>query len=384
MVPMKAIVYHGPFSVSLENVAGPRLEEPSDAIVRITSTNICGSDLHMYEGRTSAEPGLVLGHENMGIVEEVGPGVQRVKVGDRVSVPFNIACGTCRNCEAGWTSFCLRTNPTEGMDGAAYGYANMGPYPGGQAEKLRVPFADFNLLELPPGEEHELDFTMLSDIFPTGWHGCELAGVTAGDRVAVFGAGPVGLLAAHSAFIKGASEVFVVDKEKDRLALAGRTGATPVDIAEVGPVEYIMEATKGMGVDRGVEAVGYQAHDHTGQEHPELVLDNLVKVVRSTGGIGVVGVYMPDDPGAANELAKQGRIAFDFGTLFSKGQSVATGQAPVKRYNRGLRDLIISGKANPSFLVSYELSLAQAPDAYKHFDKREDGWTKVVLHPQAA
>lgn len=381
---MKAIVYHGPFSISLENVAEPRLEEPSDAIVRITSTNICGSDLHMYEGRTSAEPGLVLGHENMGIVEEVGPGVQRVKVGDRVSVPFNIACGTCRNCEAGWTSFCLRTNPTEGMDGAAYGYANMGPYPGGQAEKLRVPFADFNLLELPPGEEHELDFTMLSDIFPTGWHGCELAGVTAGDRVAVFGAGPVGLLAAHSAFIKGASEVFVVDKEKDRLALAGRTGATPVDIAEVSPVEYIMEATKGMGVDRGVEAVGYQAHDHTGQEHPELVLDNLVKVVRSTGGIGVVGVYMPDDPGAANELAKQGRIAFDFGTLFSKGQSVATGQAPVKRYNRGLRDLIISGKANPSFLVSHELSLAQAPDAYKHFDKREDGWTKVVLHPQAA
>jgi glutathione-independent formaldehyde dehydrogenase len=380
---LKAIVYEGPFSVAVEDVPEPRIEAPLDAIIRITSTNICGSDLHMYEGRTSAEKGIVLGHENMGVVEEVGTGVERVKVGDRVSVPFNIACGTCRNCLAGWTSFCLRTNPTEGVDGAAYGYANMGPYPGGQAERLRVPYADFNLLELPEGVEHELDFTMLSDIFPTGWHGCVLAGVQPGDRVAVFGAGPVGLLAAHSAFLMGASEVFVVDKEKDRLRLASTIGATPVDLAEGDPAAYIIDATDGRGADRGVEAVGYQAHDHTGQEHPELVLDNLVKAVRATGGIGVVGVYMPEDPGASNDLAKQGRVAFEFGTLFTKGLSMGTGQAPVKRYNRELRDLIITGRAKPSFLVSHELPLEEAPDAYQRFDKREDGWTKVVLHPAA-
>lgn len=378
---MKAIAFKGPYSVELVEVPDPTIEGPLDAIVRITTTNICGSDLHMYEGRTSVEEGKVLGHENMGIVEEVGPGVERIKVGDRVSVPFNIACGTCRNCDAGWTSFCLRTNPIEGMDGAAYGYANMGPYQGGQAELLRVPFADFNLLELPPGDDHELDFTMLSDIFPTGWHGCALAGVQPGDRVAVFGAGPVGLMAAHSAMIMGASAVWVVDKEQDRLALARKLGAEAVDIAATDPVQHILDATGGRGVDRGVEAVGYQAHDPSGQEHPEMVLDNLVKVVRSTGGIGVVGVYMPEDDGAENELAKKGRIAFDFGQLFSKGQSFGTGQTPVKRYNRGLRDLIISGKATPSFIVSHELSLDDGPDAYRHFDKREDGWTKVVLHP---
>ena len=174
---MKAIVYRGPRSVAVEQVPDPAIETPLDAIVRITTTNICGSDLHMYEGRTAVEEGTVLGHENMGIVEEVGPAVERIKVGDRVSVPFNIACGTCRNCQAGdWTAFCLRTNPNEGIDGAAYGYSTMGPYRGGQAEYLRVPYADVNLLELPPGNEHELDFTMLSDIFPTGYHGTELAG----------------------------------------------------------------------------------------------------------------------------------------------------------------------------------------------------------------
>lgn len=380
---MKGITFKGAYSVQFSEVDDPRLERPLDAIVRITSTNICGSDLHMYEGRTSVEEGKVLGHENMGIVEEVGAAVERIEVGDRVSVPFNIACGTCRNCEAGWTSFCLRTNPIDGMDGAAYGYANMGPYQGGQAERLRVPYADFNLLKLPEGNEHELDFTMLSDIFPTGWHGCVLAGVEPGDRVAVFGAGPVGLLAAHSAMIMGASGVWVVDKEKDRLELARKIGAETVDITAGDPVEYILDSTGGRGVDRGIEAVGYQAHDPTGEEHPEMVVDNLVKVVRATGGIGVVGVYVPQDPGAGSELAKKGRVAFDFGTLFTRGQAVGTGQTPVKRYNRGLRDLIISGKARPSFLVSHELSLEEGPEAYEHFDKREDGWTKVVLHPAA-
>lgn len=378
---MKAIVYRGPYDVAVEDRPEPTIEGPLDAVIRITTTNICGSDLHMYEGRTSVEKGKVLGHENMGIVEAVGDGVTRVKVGDRVSVPFNIACGTCRNCTAGWTSFCLRTNPTDGMDGAAYGYANMGPYDGGQAEYLRVPFADFNLLELPPGKDLETDFTMLSDIFPTGYHGAVLAGVAPGDSVAVFGAGPVGLLAAYSSVLRGAASVYVVDKEKDRLELARQAGAEPVNLATGDPVEQIIDATDGRGVDRGIEAVGYQAHDPTGEEHPEMVLDSLVRVVRSTGGIGVVGVYMPEDPGAANDLAKEGRYAFQYGTFFSKGQAMGTGQCPVARYNRHLRDLIVAGRARPSFIVSHELTLEEAPEGYKHFDKRDEGYTKVVLHP---
>ncbi len=381
---MKAVVYRGPYAVSVEEVPEPRIEDPQDAIVRITTTNICGSDLHMYEGRTSVEQGKVLGHESTGIVEEVGSTVRWVKVGDRVSVPFNIACGTCRNCVHGWTSFCLRTNPTPGVDGAAYGYANMGPYQGGQAEFLRVPYADFNLLELPPGRDHEADFAMLSDIFPTGFHGCVLAGVTAGDTVAVFGAGPVGLLAAHSASLLGAARVFVVDKEADRLRLAQKFGAEPIDFSQGNPVEQIIEANRGEPVDRGVEAVGYQAHDPTGEEHPELVLDNLVQVVRSTGAIGVVGVYMPEDPDAATEQAKHGRVAWQYGTFFTKGQRMGTGQCPVKRYNRELRDMIIAGRASPSMIVSHELDLTEAPIGYDHFDKREDGWTKVLLHPTSA
>ncbi|GEA87147.1 glutathione-independent formaldehyde dehydrogenase [Cellulomonas cellasea] len=381
---MRAVVYRGPRQVEVTEVPDARIQEPTDAVVRITTTNICGSDLHMYEGRTSVEEGKVLGHENMGVVEEVGPAVTRIKVGDRVSVPFNIACGTCRNCLQGWTSFCTRTNPTDGVDGAAYGYANMGPYDGGQAEYLRVPFAAVNLLELPAGTEHENDFTMLSDIFPTGWHGTVLAGLQPGDDVAVYGAGPVGLMAAHSAMIRGAARVFVVDKEPDRLALAAQIGAVPVDFSRGDPVEQVLDATQGRGTDCGVEAVGYQAHDHSGEEHPELVLDNLVKTVRTTGGIGVVGVYVPEDPGAQDEGAQQGRIGFDYGTFFTKGQQMGTGQAPVMRYNRQLRDLIVAGRATPSFIVSHELGLDEAVHGYDQFDKRVDGWTKVLLRPGQA
>ncbi len=378
---MKALVYKGARDVAVEEVPDPRIERPTDAIIKLTTTNICGSDLHMYEGRAPVEEGKVLGHENMGVVVEVGAGVDRVREGDRVSVPFNIACGTCRSCNEGWTSFCERTNPIDGMQGAAYGYANMGPYEGGQAEYLRVPYADFNLLDLPPGTELENDFTMLSDIFPTGWHGTELARMAPGDRVAVFGAGPVGLMAAHSAMIRGAREVFVVDQQADRLKLAEHIGATPVDFSQGDPVQQIMDATTGQGVDAGVEAVGWQAHDPTGEEHPELVLDNLVQVVKVHGGIGVVGVYVPQDPGGPTELAQQGRPAWDYGTFFTKGQHMGTGQAPVKRYNRQLRDLILDGRARPGFIVSHEIGLDEAPEGYRRFDAREDGWTKVLLKP---
>ena len=378
---MKAVVYKAPFQVAVEDVPEPRIEAPSDVIVKVTTTNICGSDLHMYEGRTSVERGKILGHENKGIVAETGPGVTQFRTGDRVSVPFNVACGTCINCVSGWTSFCLRANPSEGTDGGAYGYAQMGPYDGGQAEYLRVPHADFNLLPLPAGDEFERDFAMLSDIFPTGYHGTELAGVSPGDSVAVFGAGPVGLLAAHSARLRGAAQVFVADMHLDRLTLASCFDATPVDITAGDPAVQILDATGGDGVDCGIEAVGYQAHDPDGNEHPEMVMDWLVSCVRATGGLGVVGVYMPQDPGAADEGARDGRIAFDFGKLFSKGLRMGTGQCPVKRYNEHLRDLIVAGWAHPSLLISHELPLSRAPEAYERFDSRNEGYTKVILHP---
>ena len=380
---MRAVVYHGPYDLAVENVDDPKIEAPNDAVIRITSANICGSDLHPYEGRATMDAGMVLGHENMGVVEAVGAGVDRISVGDRVSVPFNLACGTCRNCTHGHTSACLRANPS-GQPGAGYGYPNMGPYWGGQAEYLRVPWADFNLLKLPAGDDHEGDFTLLSDVFPTGYHGAALAGVQPGRTVAVYGAGPVGLMAAHSAVLMGASQVFIVDKEADRLALAEEFGVTSIDFSKTDAVQTVMDATDGAGVDCGVEAVGYQAHDASGEEYPELTLDQLISVVRAAGSIGVVGVYMPQDPGGKTDQLKAGRVPFDWGTAWTKAITFGTGQCPVKAYNHELRDLIIRGKATPSKIISHHLPLESAVEAYERFDKRENGWTKVVLHPQQA
>ncbi|WP_406414237.1 glutathione-independent formaldehyde dehydrogenase [Streptomyces halstedii] len=376
---MKAVVYKEPFKVAVEQVEDPRIQDPTDVLVRITSTAICGSDLHMYEGRTAAEAGIVFGHENMGIVEEVGQGVASVKPGDRVSMPFNVACGFCRNCLAGRTAFCLTVNP--GFAGGAYGYVSMGPYGGGQAEYLRVPFADFNCLQLPPGTDHEDDFAMLADIFPTGYHAAELAQVSPGETVVVSGAGPVGLMAAYSALLRGASKVFVIDKVPSRLALAEQIGAIPVDYSKVDAVEQITEQTRGAGVDKGIDAVGYQATVQEGEEQPAIVLNSLVKAVRATGMLGVVGLYVPSDPGAPNEDAAHGRLLFNIGEFWEKGLRMATGQANVKAYNQQLRDLIIAGRAKPSFVVSKRLPLEDAPDAYQRFDKREDGYSKVVLKP---
>lgn len=291
---MRALVYHGPKDVSVDDVPDATIEKPTDVLVRVTSTNICGSDLHMYEGRTDVEQGKVLGHENMGEVIEIGSAVDKVKVGDHVVLPFNIGCGFCKNCESGRTGFCLTANP--GNAGAAYGYADMGPYSGGQAELLRVPWADWNALVLPEdATEKQLDYVMLSDILPTGWHGTVLAGVVPGDSVVVYGAGPVGLMAALSARVKGADQVFVIDRQPDRLALAEKLGATPVDDSKGDAVDQIMEATRGEGADRGVEAVGYQAHGPSGEEEPGTTINSLVAAVRPTGGIGVVGVFVPED-----------------------------------------------------------------------------------------
>ena len=381
---MRAVIYNGPFDVSVKQVPDPKIEKPTDVIVRVTSSNICGSDLHMYEGRTDFESGRSLGHENLGEVVEVGAAVNKVKKGDMVVLPFNIACGFCKNCEHGLTNYCLTMQPVPEFAGAAYGFADMGPYQGGQAELLRVPYADFNCLRL--GEDArdskmQNDYVMLADIFPTGYHATEMAGVKPGDQTVIYGAGPVGLMAAMSALIKGASRVWVVDRNPDRLKLAESIGAIPVDDSKVNPAEFIKEQTLGLGADNGCECVGYQAHDPSGKEDMNLTLNQLVQSVRFTGKLGVVGVFLPQDPGANDELAKQGKAAFDYGMFWFKGQTMGTGQCPVKKYNRQLRDLIVAGKAKPSFIVSHELPLEEAPEAYKHFDNRDEGWTKVVLKP---
>lgn len=376
---MRALVYNGPRDVSVVDRPDPKIEKPTDVIVRITTTNICGSDLHMYEGRTSVESGKVFGHENQGEVIEAGPCVTRVKVGDRVCLPFNIGCGFCENCERGYSAACLTANP--GKAGAAYGYAEMGPYDGGQAEYLRVPFADYNCLVLPEdAAERENDYVMLSDIFPTGYHATELAGVQPGESVVVYGAGPVGLFAAYSAMIRGAAQVIVVDSNRDRLKLADQIGAITIDDTEGDGAKQVVELTKG-GADRGCECVGYQCFNCAGHEVPGLTMNNLVQAVKPTGSIGVVGVFMPKDPGGATELAKNGQIPFDMGEFFNKGLRVGSGQCSVKKYNRKLMKLIEAGKAKPSFLVSHELPLEQAPEGYRNFDARKEGWTKVVLKP---
>jgi glutathione-independent formaldehyde dehydrogenase len=379
---MKAVVYKEPFKVAVENVPDAKIQDPNDVLVRITSSAICGSDLHMYEGRTAAKAGIVFGHENMGIVEDVGPGVVSIKKGDRVVMPFNVACGFCKNCLAGYSGFCLTVNP--GFAGGAYGYVAMGPYTGGQAEYLRVPFADYNCLVLPPGNEHEADFVLLADIFPTGYHGCELAQVSPGETVTVYGAGPVGLMAAYSALLRGASRVFVVDRIKERLDKAKEIGAIPINFDQGDPVQQIKDQTSGEGTDKGVDAVGYQAVTKGAQkEEPATVLNALINSVRPTGMLGVPGLYVPSDPGGPDANAKQGMLMVAIGKMFEKGLRMGTGQCNVKRYNRQLRDLIIAGRAKPSFVVSHEIPLDQAPQAYEKFDKRIEGYTKVVLHPNA-
>ncbi len=385
---MKALVYHGPKKVSIDNVPDAKIEKATDVVIRLTTTNICGSDLHMYEGRTNVEKGKVLGHENLGEVVEVGKAVDSIKKGDKVVLPFNIACGFCANCERGLTGYCLTcADPAvmPGMAGAAYGFAGMGPYSGGQAEYLRVPYADFNCLRLPDdAAAKEKDYVMLSDIFPTGWHSTRLANLQPGESILIYGAGPVGLMAALSAKIQGASQIFVVDHKDDRLALASKLGATPINSSNDDVSEQIRELTNGRGADCGAECIGYQCFNSRGKEVPNMVMNALVDAVKATGTIGVVGVFVPMDPKADDNLEKKGQIAFDMGKFWFKGQKMGTGQCNVKAYNRRLMDLIHHNKANPSFIISHELPLSEAPTAYKHFDNRDEGWTKVILHPQAA
>ncbi len=393
---MKAVTFEGVHQMTVKDRPVPELQSPTDALLRVTTSGICGSDLHMYDGRTPLKEGTVVGHEIMGVIERVGEAVRSIKQGDRVVLPFNVSCGFCFNCHRGRTEACLTLNPNQPH--AAYGYAGMGPYQGGQAEFVLVPYADFNCLKLPgtPGDQWEDDFLLLSDVFPTAFHATELACVTPGKTVAVFGAGPVGLLSAYCSLLKGASEVYVVDCVRDRLEKAREMGAIPVDFSKGDPVKAIFELRKknrGIqqslrpgeekmgGVDCGIDAVGYQARndDDPSTEKATQVLENVVRVVNPTGNVGIIGVYMAPDPGAGNEQAKQGIYPFPIADFFDKGLQLGSGQAPVKKYNEYLRDLIVNGRAKPGRIVSHHIRIDQAPEAYEKFDKRVDGYTKVLI-----
>jgi glutathione-independent formaldehyde dehydrogenase len=393
---MKAISYEGTRKMSITDQPKPKLQTQTDALLRVTTSGICGSDLHMYDGRTPLKKGTVVGHEIMGVIEKTGEAVQSIQKGDRVVLPFNISCGFCFNCHRGHTEACLTMNPEEPH--AAYGYAGMGPYQGGQAEFVLVPYADFNCLKLPgaAGDKWEDDFLLLSDVFPTAYHATELACVSTGKTVAVFGAGPVGLLSAYCSLLKGASEVYVVDHVEERLDKAEEMGAVAVNFAEGDPVEQIFKLRKKnqgiqgalrpgeekmKGVDCAIDAVGYQARDDKNPEKEKATqtLENCVKVVNATGSIGVIGVYMAPDPGAKDEDAKSGIYKFPIADFFDKGITMGSGQAPVKKYNEYLRDLIVNGRAKPSQIVSHRISIDDVPDAYDKFDKRIEGYTKVLI-----
>jgi glutathione-independent formaldehyde dehydrogenase len=366
------------------NPANVGRKTPHGAILRIVSTNICGSDQHMVRGRTTAPPGLILGHEITGEVIETGPDVEFIEVGDLCSVPFNIACGRCRNCKEGNTGVCLNVNPDR--PGSAYGYVDMGGWVGGQAEYVMVPYADWNLLKFPDKDqamEKILDLTMLSDIFPTGFHGAYTAGVGPGSTVYVAGAGPVGLAAAYSAQLLGAAAVIVGDRIPERLEQARSFGCETVDITKGDPKHQIDDILGVPEVDAAVDAVGFEARGHGSgheEESPATVLNSVMDITRAAGKIGIPGLYVTGDPGAVDEDAKEGSLSIRIGLGWASSHSFTTGQCPVMRYHRGLMQMILSDRAHIADAVNATVvTLDEAPQGYKDFDK--GAAKKYVLNP---
>jgi glutathione-independent formaldehyde dehydrogenase len=388
----KAVVYKGPYQMAVEDIGYPKMQVKGKdvdhgVILQILASNICGSDLHMYRGRTDMQPNTPLGHEITGKVIEKGTDVQFLEVGDIVSVPFNVACGRCRNCKAQDTQICLTTNDLK--PGGSYGYAEMGPWQGGQAEYVMVPYADFNLLKFPDTEmaqEKLIDLTMLSDIFPTGFHGALCAGVGVGSTVYIAGAGPVGLCAAISSYLLGAACVIVGDINAERLSHAKTTlGCETVNITEHEVIrDQIAEILKVPDVDCAIDAIGYEAHGHghkANQGVPTDALDTLIEVTRYGGHLGIPGVYMPFDPKSNSLLGKIGRPGFEFGKAWDKGLSFSMGQVPVMRYNRQLMTAILFERVKLSrVLNTTPITLDQAPQAYQEFEK--GAAQKFVIDPQ--
>jgi len=393
----KAVMYMGPGRVEVADLDYPGLElkegpgvnpanvgrkTPHGVILRTVATNICGSDQHMVRGRTTAPEGLVLGHEITGEIIEKGSDVEFLEVGDIVSVPFNIACGRCRNCKEGKTGICLNVNPDR--PGSAYGYVDMGGWTGGQADYVMVPFADFNLLPFPDKDqamEKILDLTMLSDIFPTGYHGAYTAQVTTGSTVYVAGAGPVGLAAAHSAQLLGAAVVIVGDLNEERLAQARSFGCETINVGEGTPIEEQIAGIVGEPeVDCAVDAVGFEASAKAGEEAPAVVLNQVQTITRAGGSLGIPGLYVTGDPGAADPDAQEGTLKIRFGLGWAKSHAFFTGQCPVMKYNRGLMMSILHDKAQIAKAVNAQvLPLDQAPEGYQDFDSGTS--VKYVLDP---
>jgi glutathione-independent formaldehyde dehydrogenase len=390
----RGVVYLEPGRVEVQDIPPAKLELDYQgrtrrcehgAILRVVSTNICGSDQHMVRGRTTAQAGLVLGHEITGEVVEIGRDVEYVKVGDLVSVPFNIACGRCRNCRDGKTGICLNVNPAR--PGAAYGYVDMGGWIGGQAREVMVPYADFNLLVFPDRDRalaKILDLTMLSDIFPTGFHGAVTAGVGPGSTVYVAGGGPVGLACAAASQLLGAAVVIVGDLNPDRLAQAHSFGCETIDLRREAPLgEQIAQVLGVPEVDAAVDCVGFEARGHgqdSGVERPATVLNQVMEVTRAGGGVGIPGLYVTDDPGAVDAAARSGNLSIRIGLGWAKSLSFATGQCPVLRYNHKLMMAILFEKVQIAKAVNATvLALEDAADGYRAFD--QGAARKYVINP---
>src|ERR1700740_1080853 len=398
MATNRGVAYIKPGVVEVQSIPYPKLKMPKSetdpfggkdaphgVILKIVTTNICGSDQHMVRGRTTAPPGLILGHEITGEVIEKGNDVEMLNVGDLGTVPFNIACGRCRNCREGKTGICLTVNPAR--PGAAYGYVDMGGWVGGQAEYVLVPYADFNLIKLPNKEKAMAkiqDLTLLSDIFPTGYHGAVTAGVTTGSIVYVAGAGPVGLACAASCHLLGAAVVIVGDMIPERLAQAKSFGCETIDLRRDAALsDQIAQIVGVPEVDCAVDCVGFEARGHgndAGVERPATVLNSVLTVTRAGGAIGIPGLYVTDDPGGVDKDAKTGNLSIRIGLGWAKSHSFTTGQCPVMRYHRGLMEMILRDRAHIAKAVNATvLTLDEAPQGYADFDSGVA--KKFVLNP---
>jgi glutathione-independent formaldehyde dehydrogenase len=392
MADNRGVAYIRPGEVQIQSIDFPKMWDPTTkkkiehgVILKIVSTNICGSDQHMVRGRTTAPMGLILGHEITGEVIETGRDVLFLKKGDIVSVPFNIACGRCRNCNEGKTGICLNVNPAR--PGAAYGYVDMGGWVGGQAEYVLVPYADFNCLKFPDRDQALAkikDLTLLSDIFPTGFHGAVTAGVGPGSVVYVAGAGPVGLACAASCHLLGAAVVIVGDMIKERLKQAKSFGCETIDVSKVGDLgEAIADIVGVPEVDCAVDCVGFEARGHgkdAAGERPATVLNSLMTITRAGGALGIPGLYVTGDPGGVDDNAKIGMLGIRIGLGWAKSHVFTTGQCPVKKYNRQLMMAILKDKVKIAKATNVQvISLDDAPKGYKDFDK--GAAKKFVLDP---
>jgi glutathione-independent formaldehyde dehydrogenase len=393
MATNRGVVYIGPGKVEVQGTEYPKFVAPNGkeidhgVVLRIVSTNICGSDQHMVRGRTTAPAGLVLGHEITGEVIEKGRGVEFFEIGDLVSVPFNVACGRCRNCREQKTGICLNVN--SGRAGGAYGYVDMGGWVGGQAEYVMVPYADFNLLKFPDkaqAMEKIRDLTCLSDILPTGYHGAVSAGVGPGTTVYVAGAGPVGLACAAACQLLGAAAVIVGDLIKERLQQARSFGCETVDVSLAASVADQIEQILGVAeVDCAVDCVGFEARGHgegSKKEAPATVLNSLMQLTRAGGSLGIPGLYVTDDPGGIDQAAKTGSLSIRLGLGWAKSHAFQTGQTPVLKYNRQLMQAILHDKIQIAKAVNVTvIKLDDAPKGYVDFDK--GAAKKFVMDPHA-